>query len=344
MNAPINPLPRVIDGLQFANWSRRIFEQMQAGGVCAVHATVAYHEDFRGTIALLEAWNERFLEHGDLIGFAGNRAQMEAVIASGRTAILLGLQNPSPIEADFGLVEVIHQLGIRFMQLSYNNQSLLCGGWTEAVDSGVTNMGREVIREMNRLGMLIDMSHSAERSTLEAIELSERPIVVSHANPSWWMATKRNKSDTVLRELAASGGLVGLSLYPIHLAEGANTTLESFCRMTMSLAEAIGVEHIGLGSDLCQEQPDSVLAWMRHGLWRRPTSIERNALEFPDSLSWFRSNLDFHNVRAGLHDVGFSAADVERIMWKNWFDFLGTALEPQRSASQASRLERIGGE
>ena len=332
-------LPRVIDGLQFANWSRKVFEQMRAGGVCAVHVTVAYHEDFRGTVALLETWNERFIQHGDLIGFAGNRAEMDAVIDSGRTAILFGLQNPSPIEADIGLVEVIHRLGIRFMQLSYNNQSLLCGGWTEAVDSGVTNMGREVIREMNRLGMLIDMSHSAEKSTLEAIELSERPIVVSHANPSWWMPTKRNKSDTVLRELAHSGGLVGLSLYPVHLPDGSKTKLESFCRMTMRLAETIGVEHIGLGTDLCQEQPGSVLSWMRNGLWRRETSVERQRLEFPDAVSWFSSNLDFANVRRGLLEVGFAEVDVERIMWRNWYEFLSAALEPHCALQTRGNLK-----
>lgn len=334
MNAVAPQSPRVIDGMQFINWSRQVFQQMRAGGVCAVHVTVAYHENFSGTVALLEKWHDRFREHGDLIGFAGSRAEMEAVIASGRTAILFGVQNPSPIEADIGLVEVLHRLGIRFMQLSYNNQSLLCAGWTEKVDGGITNMGREVIREMNRLGMLVDMSHSAEKSTLEAIELSERPIVISHANPSWWMATNRNKSDAVLRALAQSGGLIGLSLYPQHMPEGANTSVESFCRMAMSLAESIGVGHIGIGSDLCQDQPPSVLGWMRHGLWRRPTSHEREKLVFPETPSWFRSNLDFHNVRSGLRQAGFSEADVEGIMWKNWFDFLGPALEPRPSANQ----------
>lgn len=343
MNAPVKPLPRVVDGTQFANWSREIFEQMRAGGVCAVHVTVAYHEDFRGTVGLLMEWDDRFRRHGDLIGFAGNRSELDAVIASGRTAIMFGLQNPSPIEADIRLVETIYKLGIRFMQLSYNNQSLLCSGWTEDVDSGITNMGREVIREMNRIGMLIDMSHSAERSTLEAIEYSERPIVVSHANPASWMATKRNKSERVLRALAAAGGLVGLSLYPGHLRDGSATTLESFSQMAMSLAETIGVEHIGLGSDLCQNQPPRVLAWMRQGLWRRPTLDEEKGLAFPESTSWFGSNLDFQNVRAGLLQVGFSAADVERIMWKNWFDFLDTSLQPRTgNCPSADHPSRVG--
>lgn len=329
MNAPLKPAGRVIDGMQFANWSREIFEQMRGGGVCAVHVTVAYHENFRDTVELLMRWHERLRVHDDLIAFAGSGAEINSVIASGRTAILFGAQNPSPIEADIRLVEVLYQLGIRFMQLSYNNQSLLCTGWTERTDSGLTNMGREVINEMNRVGMLVDMSHSAERSTLEAIEYSSRPIVVSHANPSCWMATERNKSKTALKALAAAGGHVGLSLYPGHLKDGSATTLDSFARMALSLADTIGVEHIGIGSDLCQNQPPEVLAWMRQGLWRHAAPEEKRELSFPDQPSWFRSNLDFPKVRAGLVAVGFSETDVERIMWKNWYDFLAAALTPQ---------------
>ena len=85
------------------------------------------------------------------------------------------------------------------MQLSYNNQSLLATGCYEAEDSGITRMGRQVIKEMNRVGLVVDMSHSAERSTLEAIEISERPIAITHANPAFWEPALRNKSDAVLR-------------------------------------------------------------------------------------------------------------------------------------------------
>ena len=90
-----------------------------------------------------------------------------------KTAIFFGFQNCSPIEDDINLVEKVHQLGCRFMQLTYNNQSLLATACYEEVDSGVTNFGREVIREMNRVGLVVDVSHSAEKSTIDALELSE---------------------------------------------------------------------------------------------------------------------------------------------------------------------------
>jgi len=324
--SPVTEKGRVIDGPQFANWSETIFRQMREGGVAVAHVTVAYHENFRDTVDLIVSWNQMFRRHSDLIAFAGSRSEIDAVIESGRTAIVFGVQNPSPIEADIGLIEVLHRLGIRFMQLSYNNQSLLCCGWTEREDTGLTNMGREVIREMNRIGMVIDMSHSAERSTLEAIEYSERPITISHANPFSWKSTRRNKSDKVLTALAESGGMLGLSLYPGHLRDGSSTTLQSFCEMAARLADMIGVEHIGLGSDLCQGQPPSVLTWMREGRWKLPRAEAGEP--FPDQPEWFSSNLDFVNVRLGLSAAGFSSEEVERIMWRNWLDFMTESFKP----------------
>lgn len=204
-----------------------------------------------------------------------NAEDIRVAKRDGRTAIIFGCQNCSPIEDDIGLVEVLHQLGIRFMQLSYNNQSLLATGCYESDDPGITRMGKQVIREMNRVGLVVDMSHSAERSTLEAIELSKRPIAITHANPSTWHPALRNKSEKVLKALAESGGMLGFSLYPHHLKDSSDCTLESFCEMIASTAEFMGVQHLGFGSDLCQDQPDSVVEWMRNGSWtRKPTLVK----------------------------------------------------------------------
>ncbi len=142
-------------------------------------------------------------------------ADLKLARETGRTAIFFGSQNPSCIEDDIGLVEILHTLGLRFMQLTYNNQSLLATGCYEADDTGLTRMGREVVSEMNRVGLVVDMSHSAERSTLDAIDHSSRPIAVTHANPSFWHPALRNKSNDVLKALGDSGGMLGFSIYPI---------------------------------------------------------------------------------------------------------------------------------
>ncbi|PPR76419.1 MAG: hypothetical protein CFH01_01928, partial [Alphaproteobacteria bacterium MarineAlpha2_Bin1] len=207
----------IIDALQYNNWSQEIFEQMNNSGVAAVHVTICYHEDFRQTIDNITKWNNLFQEYGSLIVQGYTSKDVMNAFKSGRTAIIFGFQNCSPIENDINLIEVCHNLGVRFMQLSYNNQSLLATGCYEKNDLGITRMGKEVIKEMNRVGLVVDMSHSATKSTLEAIEISERSIAITHANPYFWQPAIRNKSNEVLKALAESGGMLGFSLYPHHL-------------------------------------------------------------------------------------------------------------------------------
>ena len=313
-----------IDCLQYCNWSPKIFDQMARGGVDAAHVTICYHEDFGETVQNLETWNRQFQDCSDRIIPGRFAEDVLTARAAGKTAIFFGFQNCSPIEDDIDRVEICHQLGVRFMQLSYNNQSLLATGCYEKEDPGITRMGRQVIREMNRVGLVIDMSHSAERSTLEAIEYSTRPIAITHANAASWHPALRNKSDDVLKALAASGGMVGFSLYPHHLKNLSDCTLADFCVMVADTAEKMGIDHIGIGSDLCQDQPDSVVAWMRNGRWTRDTDYGEGSSSipgFPDPPAWFRDNRDFPTLCEGLLAVGFNKTEVGQIMGGNWLEF-----------------------
>jgi len=316
--------PYRIDNLQYANWSEKIFRQMRMGGVDAVHVTIAYHENFRETVLNMEQWNRWFEQFPKLIfqGFTGDDVRLAR--KTGRTAIFFGYQNPSPIEDDIGLVEIHHRLGARFMQLSYNNQSLLATGCYEAEDPGITRMGREVIAEMNRVGLVVDMSHSADRSTFEAMELSSRPIAITHANPHNWHPALRNKSDDILKALAQSGGMMGFSVYPHHLQGKSDCTLESFCQMIADTADLMGIDHIGIGTDLCQDQPDSIVEWMRTGRWTKQIDYGEGSASdagFPPMPSWFNDNRDFDNIERGLHAVGLSDTDVGKVMGENWLRF-----------------------
>ena len=314
----------LIDCLQYCQWSPKIFQQWSEGGVDAVHVTIAYHENFRETVLNFEQWNRWFEKYPNRIVQAFSAEDIEAAKESGRTAVVFGFQNPSPIEDDIGLVEIVHRLGARFMQLTYNNQSLLATGCYEDDDTGLTRMGREVVEEMNRVGLVVDMSHSAERSTLEAIEHSQRPIAISHANPSFWHPARRNKSDDVLKALAASGGMLGVSLYPHHLKDGSQCSLDNFCGMIARAVEIMGVDHIGFGSDLCQDQPDSVVEWMRVGRWTKKIDYgEGSAAQagFPPMPSWFEDNRHWGNILGGLAKTGFSHHDIEKISGGNWLEF-----------------------
>ena len=318
----------LIDGLQYANWSEKIFRQMRAGGVDAVHATITYHETFRETVQQIERWNRWFEQYPDLIFQGRTAADVTLAQKTGRTAIFFGSQNPSCMEDDIGLVEILHTLGLRFMQLTYNNQSLLASGCYEDDDTGLTRMGREVVTEMNRVGLVVDMSHSGERSTLEAIEHSTRPIAITHANPASWHRALRNKSDTVLKALGESGGMLGFSVYPHHLKGGSACTLQDFCDMIVRTADRMGPAHVGIGTDLCQDQPDSIVEWMRMGRWTKQIDYGEGsaaAAGFPDMPEWFAHNGDFGTIRSGLRAAGMSDANVDAVMGGNWLRFFETS-------------------
>jgi membrane dipeptidase len=313
-----------IDNLQYCNWSRKIFETNRAAGLDAVHVTIVYHEDYDELLIELNKWEKIFEANSDLIFLGKDFKDIEKAKLENKTAIFFGFQNCSPIEDDIGLVEKVHELGCRFMQLTYNNQSLLATGCYEKIDSGVTNFGREAIKEMNRVGIVVDMSHSAEKSTMDAIEISEKPIAITHANPSFWHAAKRNKSSDLLKMLSDSGGMLGLSLYPHHLKENTNCTLDSFCEMVAKTAEIMGASKIGIGSDLCLDQPDSVVEWMRNGTWTKTKNYgegSKNKPGFPKQPDWFEDTKGFTNIEKGLKKIGFSDDETHGILGNNWYNF-----------------------
>jgi len=313
-----------IDNLQYCNWSRDIFQINREANLDAVHVTLVYHEDYEEFIQRTKEWNKFFNENSDLIFLGKSFKDIEKANSEKKTAIFFGFQNCSPIEDDIALIEKVHEHGCRFMQLTYNNQSLLATGCYEKNDSGVTNFGREAIKEMNRVGIVIDMSHSAEKSTFDAIEISEKPIAITHANPSFWFKAIRNKSNDLLKTLASSGGMLGLSLYPHHLKDGSNCTLENFCEMVAKTAEVMGIKNIGIGSDLCINHPDSVVEWMRNGTWAKNKNYgegSKNKPGFPKQPDWFLDARGFNNIEMGLKKVGFNEDEIKGILGNNWYNF-----------------------
>ena len=313
-----------IDNLQYCKWSRDVFEINQKAGLDAVHVTIVYHEDFDEFNTEIQKWEKLLKENADLIFLGKTFKDIEKANIEKKTAIFFGFQNCSPIEDDISLVQKVHELGCRFMQLTYNNQSLLATGCYEKIDSGVTNFGKEVIKEMNRVGIVIDMSHSAEKSTLDAIDISEKPIAITHANPAFWHSAKRNKSSDLLKTLGESGGVLGLSLYPHHLKDNTNCTLESFCEMAARTAEIMNVNNIGIGSDLCLNQPDKVVEWMRNGTWSKNKNYGEGSKVksgFPKQPDWFKDARGFANLEIGLKKVGFSDEETNGILGNNWYKF-----------------------
>ncbi|MGR3615327.1 MAG: membrane dipeptidase [Paracoccaceae bacterium] len=326
------PSPR-IDCLQYVNWSGKVFRQLREGRVDAIHVTISYHENFRETVLNFERWNRWFEQYPDLIMKGQWASDIDKARETGRTAVFFGFQNPAPMEDDIGLIEILHTLGARFMQLTYNNQSLLATGCYEAEDPGITRMGKQVIKEMNRVGLVVDMSHSADRSTIEAADMSERPIAITHANPHEWSPALRNKREDVIRAVTSNGGMMGFSIYPHHLKDKGDCTLQGFCEMIARTADKYGTQHLGIGTDLCQDQPDSIVEWMRVGRWTKEIDYGEGSASnpgFPPMPDWFQDNRDFDNIENGLKTTGMNDDEVAGIMGGNWYRFFAENFGPQK--------------
>lgn len=321
----------VIDALQYSNWDRALFEEWRAGGLDAVHVTIAYWETARDTLSRIGRWHQLFRDHADLIRPARSADDILAAKAEGRTAVILGAQNCSPIEDDISLVSVFRAAGLMIMQLTYNNQSLIGAGCYEAEDPGISRFGRKVIAEMNRVGQVIDLSHSHERTSREAIDLSARPVAITHANPKSFHDARRNKSDALLKALSGRGGMLGFSLYPLHLKDGSDCTRRSFCEMVARTAELIGIDHVGLGTDVCRGFGYAELEWMRSGRWTLEADHGEGSAgkpSWPAQPSWYEDPRQLPGIAEGLRDVGMTAAEAAQVMGGNWLRFFTDGFKP----------------
>ena len=147
-----------------------------------------------------------------------------------------------------------------------------------------------------------------------------------------WHPALRNKRDDVIRAVVDGGGMLGFSLYPHHLAGKSECTVEDFCRMVADTVERFGIDHFGLGSDLCQDQPDSIVEYMRVGRWTKGIDYgegSASAPGFPPQPPWFETNLDFGNIETGLAAVGFNETEVAAVMGDNWYRFFAENFGPK---------------
>ena len=322
-----NPLKNqiIIDGLQYCNWNREIFEELRNGEITAVHATLVYWENTEESFAKIKEWLQLLEKNNDIITHAKSTQDIINAKADNKVAFIFGFQNSAPIANDIFLLEKFFDKGLRFMQLTYNNQTPLGGGCFEPKDSGVSRFGYSVIEEMNRLGMIVDLSHAGKETCLDAINFSSKPVAISHANPNFFHNAVRNIDEDVLIKLADKNGFIGLSLYPLHLKNLSDCKLEDFCSMIKKLINMIGIDHIGIGSDLCKNWPDEVVMWMRNGKWTKKIDYgesQNKSTSWPDQPSWFKKGSDLKNLYEGMIQNGFSEKDTFKILGKNWLEFM----------------------
>jgi microsomal dipeptidase-like Zn-dependent dipeptidase len=333
----------IVDALQCSHFDREIFERLRAGGVTCVTATLGFWEDTLESLDAIGRYRDLVRENEDLVLIATTADDIREAAATDRTAIVLGYQNSCALAGRIRYAELFADLGVRVIQLTYNTQNEVGGSCYEPEDSGLTRYGRELVRELNRVGILVDLSHVGERTSREAIEASEKPVAFTHANPSALAPHARNKSDELLRALAERGGMIGLAVYRNISGDYADSP-DRWCEMVAHAVEVCGIDHVGIGTDLSEKGTAADIEWMRRGRWTRTAGYGANMsadqpLKAPP-LEWFENNADFPLIAEALERKGFGTAEIEAIMGGNWVRLYGEVFPP--AGRRATELSAAG--
>ena len=316
----------LIDGLIISRWSRSVFEEMRAGGVTAANCTCSVWEGFRTTMENVAQWKRWFREHDDLLLQVHRTDDIRRAKREGRTGIILGWQNTSALEDRAEFVEVFRDLGVRVMQLTYNTQNLVGSGCWESRDGGLSDFGRDVIDEMNRCGVLVDLSHVGPKTSADAVRHSAKPVAYTHCCPSGIMEHPRNKTDAEMRAVVERGGFVGVATYPPFLPWGDETTVDQCVEVFEYVIDVAGEDAVGIGTDFTQDQDLAFFEWLRrdkgHGRLLVPGAPRVPRL--PEGLATIK---EFPNLTAAMIRRGWSDTRIRKVLGENWLRFLGEVWE-----------------
>lgn len=314
----------VIDGLSISNWeSDAVFRRLRAGNITAINATVATWENFVQTMAHLSAWMRRFRERDDILQVK-EMADIYAAKEQGKTGIILSFQNASPIENELDRLGLFLALGVRVIQLTYHETNLLGSGCWERTDGGLSNFGVDAVREMNRLGIVIDLSHVGPKTTMDAIEMSEQPVAITHANARSFCGHPRNKEEDALRLLAEKGGVVGATSFANFLPKGFDSTVEDFVDAIDDMVERVGIDHVAIGTDSTHDQPLEFWHYIGSQQGTKfPSTFADGSVPYTE-LSFQPKGIDspaeFPNLAEALVNRGYSAEDITKLLGGNWMN------------------------
>lgn len=309
----------VIDGLIIANWSREVFEDMRRGGLTAANCTCCVWENFRGAMDNIAAWKAMFREHADLITQVFTTDDIRRAKSEGRTGIILGWQNVSGIEDRIDYLALFKALGVGVIQMAYNTQNLVGSGCYESRDGGLSDFGREVVAEMNRVGILCDLSHVGANTSRDVIEASSRPVAYSHCLPSGLKAHPRNKSDDELRFIAERGGFIGVTMFPAFLRRGTESTVDDYVEAIDYVIDIAGEDCVGIGTDFTQGYERPFFDWLTHD-----KGYARKLTEFGDIVNpqGIRTIGEFPNLTAAMQRAGWNEARIRKVIGGNWLALL----------------------
>jgi membrane dipeptidase len=304
----------VIDGLIISKWDRSVFEDMRIAGLSAANCTVSVWEGFKDTVANIAEMKRLIRNNDDLLRLVRSTDDIEAAKRAGRTGIILGFQNAQAFEDNLGTIEAFADMGVRVVQLCYNTQNLIGTGCYER-DGGLSGYGHEVIDEMNRVGIMIDLSHVGAKTSKQAIIASKKPVCYSHCLPSGLKEHPRNKSDEQLRFIASRGGFIGVTMFPPFLKRGINATVDDYVEAINYVINVAGEDCVGIGTDFTQGYEQGFFDWITHDKGRHRRLTDFGTVRNPEGI---RTIGELPNLTAAMQRAGWMEPRIRKVIGGNW--------------------------
>ena len=310
----------VIDGTSF--FCRGYTDRLERAGVTALNMTTAWpDDDFEMAVRRIEEYYALVREDAKL-AIVERAEDIPRLKQDGRVGIIIAFQNARPIGSTLERIETFWRLGVRTIQLTYNTRSYIGDGVFEDTDAGLSKFGRAAVMEMNRVGILIDLSHVGRRTSLDAIEVSEKPCVFTHSNPYALVPVPRNITDEQMRAVAAKGGVVGCSSFPALVWRGGAEppTIDQFVECIDYTVGVVGIDHVSIGTD-SEATKGAYPPELRASLRRKyPGTTGAFHQKFPQGppVKGLEEGLgDWPNITTRLLQRGYKPDDVKKVLGGN---------------------------
>lgn len=322
---PLGLLKRRFDGSE-GSLRTEWLPRLRAGGVsvvvCAVYIDSIYLPEgaLRRAVQLVDALLEEIDACRDEIELALSHADVERITGEGKIAALLAFEGAEPLGQDLAALRLFYRLGMRMLSFAWMRRTAFGdGSWENESRGGLTRLGRQAVREMNRLGIIADVSHASDQTTWDVLETSSRPVIASHSNARAIRDHPRNLTDEMIEAIAASGGLIGVVAVASYIADD-EPTMARWVDHVDHIVKLVGIDHVGVGCDFY----DDILAMgasQEIPAWNPSGSLGQ--LSFAGMRTWE----DLPDLTAELLRRGYSEADVQKITRENFSRVMGAVLD-----------------
>jgi len=299
----------VIDGLNASRLNREYLDKIREAGVTGINFTIAMMDNLSETVKKIANLNDLVHKSKSVI-LIESVADLKRAKEQGLGGIILGFQNIFPLEENLSLVQIYQRLGVRIIQLSYHFRNACGDGCVEAEreDAGLSLFGEKLVEKLNDYHILIDLAHVGNRTGLEAVAKSRHPVVASHSNPMALKHAYQNKTDELMRAIAAKGGVICPTAFPRMLPRDDGMTVEDFIDQIDYVVDLVGIDHVGVGTDMCEgwtEDPER---------YKMLIEIDGRVYTWPEGL---RTITDMRDLPGHLLARGYGEEDIVKIIGGN---------------------------